>query len=73
MREYTFLLKIEAKAVYSCLSFSLGRATGTGPVENMDAFLFLQLTYKGHVVRIFRCALRLLVMFGLLVVAFEPH
>ena len=53
LREYTFLLKTEAKAVYSCLSFSLGRATGSGPVEDMDAFLFLQLTYKGHVVRIF--------------------
>lgn len=53
LREYTFLLKTEAKTVYSCLSFSLGRATGSGPVEDMDAFLFLQLTYKGHVVRIF--------------------
>lgn len=80
LREYTFPLKTEAKAVYSCLSFSLGRATGSGPVEDMDAFLFLQLTYKGHVVRISfpstsssLCLAFVTVMFEMLVVTFKPH
>ena len=45
-------LKLKQR-LYTVLSFSLGRATGSGPVGDMDAFLFLQLTYKGHVVRIF--------------------
>ena len=37
---YIFLLKTETNTVYSCLSFSLGRATGSGPVEDMDVFFF---------------------------------
>ena len=42
---YTFLLKTETNTVYSCLSFSLGCATGSVPVEDMDVFFFFnQLT-----------------------------
>lgn len=47
---YTHLADIpsyltETNTVYSCLSFLLGRATGSVPVEDMDVFFFFnQLT-----------------------------
>ena len=63
---YTFLLKSETNTVYSCLSFSLGRTTGSGPMEDMDVFFssihlqgacsadFLPFYFSPMYVRVFR-------------------